>query len=489
MKLSQLVMNDMYLPLEWDREFDHISTDSRTIKKGDLFVALPGVKEHGEKFIHAALANGAVAVLVAGDMAFRCEKSEHYSSVPVFYAPEVSQYFASWVRNRYSIHGMHLFAVTGTNGKSSVTQFIAQLADLCNEPCGLFGTLGNGRWPNLKATQNTTSDLITLVKELSAIHADGVNLAALEVSSHGLVQKRVEGLAFDTAVMTNLSQDHLDYHGSMEEYYAAKKQLFTSYHLENALINIDDQYGRTLATDGTVSANVYTYGMSEDAQIRCTLLDYNPQGMHAELKTPWGIAELTLPLMGEFNLVNVAAAISVLSLQGMEFQTLCEKAKYLRPVSGRMEVYVKENAPVVVIDFAHTPDALRNVLRALQPWQREITTVFGCGGDRDRTKRPLMCDVACELSAQVWLTDDNPRTENPEQIFNDVLNGRAGVHTEHDRKRAISQALQAGGANSIVLIAGKGHEAYQDINGVKLPYNDGEFVQELGYQRLGGGND
>ncbi len=511
MKLSQLVGSDMYMPPEWDREFSHISIDSRTIEKGDLFIALPGVREHGEQYITTAIEKGAVAVLAAGDMSFRCEQSSHFASVPVFYANEVSRCFPQWIQSRYAVNSMQLIAVTGTNGKSSVTQYIAQLAqhygedsadssaEYSAEPCAVFGTLGNGLWPELKATKNTTSDLVTLTKDLYELKRAGVNLAALEVSSHGLVQQRVAGFSFKTAVMTNLSQDHLDYHGNMEDYFAAKKQLFTDYSLQNALINIDDEYGQSLAADSAVQGKVITYGKHSDAQVRCTLLAFDKSGMHAELKTPWGVAQLVLPLMGEFNLVNVTAAIAVLALQGMDFNQLCKAAQKLRPVNGRMEVYTKDQAPLVVVDFAHTPEALRNVLSALKPWQREITTVFGCGGDRDRSKRPLMLAVAKELSDQVWLTDDNPRYEDPTQIFNDTLRGvgvdassdivAASIKTEHNRTTAIAQALAATKENNIVLIAGKGHETYQDIKGQKIPYNDGQFLIEQGYQCLGGGHD
>lgn len=489
MKLTQLVMNDMYMPPEWDREFKHICIDSREVEKGDLFIALPGVHEHGERYIAAALKQGAVAVLAAGDMSFRCEKSAHFAAVPVFYAQEVTECFSAWLQRRYAVNDMPLIAVTGTNGKSSVTQYIAQLAKLCGQPCGVFGTLGNGLWPDLKPTKNTTSDSVTLVKKLDELKQENVNLAAIEVSSHGLVQQRVAGLRFKTAVMTNLSQDHLDYHGSIKEYFAAKRQLFTDYEVEHALINIDDEYGQALAADSTITGQVMTYGKSQSAQVRCHLLSFDGAGMHAELNTPWGAAQLVLPLMGEFNLANVTAAIAVLALQGMSFEPLCAAASKIQPVKGRMEVYVKDNAPKVVVDFAHTPDALYNVLNALQPWQMKVITVFGCGGDRDRAKRPLMCDAACALSSQVWLTDDNPRFEDAEQIFNDVLNGRQGVNTEHNRTAAITAALAAGDENTIVLIAGKGHEAYQEVKGEKIPYNDGQLLIELGYQRLGGNHD
>lgn len=499
MKLSQLVANALPIPAQWDIEFDQIATDSRTLEKGDLFIALPGEHGHGEQHLSSAIERGAVAVIVDGEAKFHTETSAYYEQVPVFYANNAAACFPQWVQNRYDIKDMPLVAVTGTNGKSSVTQYIAQLAQHCGEASAVFGTLGNGRWPNLAATKNTTSDLLTLVRQLHELkQADTqppLKLASLEVSSHGLVQNRVAGLAFSTAVMTNLSQDHLDYHGDMDSYFAAKQQLFSDHSIQNALINIDDQYGQALAGDPAVQGQVMTYGTNANAQVRCQLLAMDSAGMHGQLSTPWGDAPIVLPLLGEFNLVNVTAAIAVLALQGMDFKQLCQAAETLQPVSGRMEVYSKAGAPTVVVDFAHTPEALRNVLKAMQPWQAGITTVFGCGGDRDRGKRPLMTAVAQELSEQVWLTNDNPRYEDPAQIIADALAAcqeskvQATPKVEYDRASAIKQAIAATAPENVVLIAGKGHEAHQEIKGEKIPYNDAQLLVAQGYQRLGGGHD
>ncbi len=489
MKLTELIAGDFFLPPEWNREFRHMVTDSRDVQIGDLFIARQGLSGHGEAHIQTAVQQGAVAVIAEGPTAFRCEPSPHFPMVPVFFAPEVATQRAQWLHRRYRTETMALIGVTGTNGKSSVTQYIAQLAELCAIPCGVLGTLGNGRWGQLQPTRNTTPDLSVILRELESMQQQGVNLAALEVSSHGLVQQRVAGLSFSTAVLTNLTQDHLDYHGSMEEYYAAKRLLFTRHAPGTALINTDDEYGRCLAADADVRARVITYGRNPGADVRYQLLALDVHGMHAELHTPWGNAQLVLPLIGEFNLANVCAAIAVLTLQGLEFSDLCQAAAHLQPVAGRMELYVKDDAPLAVVDFAHTPDALRNVLQALQPWHRPLTTVFGCGGDRDRSKRPLMCAAAAELSDQVWLTDDNPRYEDPQQIFADALSGGEDIHTEHDRSVAIRTALQATPADGIVLIAGKGHEDYQDIMGVKHPYRDAAVLEQLGYRRAGGVHD
>lgn len=487
MNLSQIVMPEMFMPPEWDREFSHLVVDSRDVEAGDIFIARQGSAVHGSEHIADAVKRGAVAILADADVqGFRCEWNDDGDTIPVFSTPLLREHFSRWLQRRYAVEGMTLIGVTGTNGKSSVTQYIAQLATLCHVSCGVLGTLGNGRWPELAATRNTTADLSVILRTLDGLHKNDVNLAALEVSSHGLSQKRVEGLAFATAVLTNLTQDHLDYHGSMDDYFAAKRLLFTGYAVQNALINTDDEYGRKLAADGDIRAQVLTYGRAENADVRYRLSGLSAAGIQAQLDTPWGSASLQLPLMGEFNLANACAAIAALALNGMDFQLLCQAAAQLQPVAGRMELYVKDNAPMAVVDFAHTPDALHNVLSALKPWNKAITTVFGCGGDRDRSKRPLMATVVKQLSDDAWLTDDNPRNESPQQIFADVLSGAEITHREHDRATAIHAALDAAGADGIVLIAGKGHENYQEVMGVKHPYSDESVLLAQGYRKAGG---
>lgn len=483
MKLSELVQNLFFLPPEWDREFNDIASDSRDLNPGDVFLALPGLHAHGEEFIQKAIAAGAVAILAAGEQNFRCEHNEKGQSVPVFYAPEIATQWRELLLRRYPLD-MTLFAVTGTNGKSSVTQYIAQLYELCGTACAVLGTLGNGRVQDLKPTRNTTPDFTVIVRELHHLHTEKVNHAALEVSSHGLQQERVKGLKFKAAIFTNLSQDHLDYHHSMADYFAAKKRLFSEYEVPLALINIDDEYGQALAEELAEKTKVITYGTQVEAQVRFQLLALDARGMHAELRTPWGVGQLTLPLIGEFNLANASAAIALLAAQGLDFSLLCEKARQLKPVAGRMELYVKDCAPMAVVDFAHTPAALTNVLNALKPWQRPITTVFGCGGDRDRSKRPLMLEAVLALSDSLIVTDDNPRTEDPEQIFADIVQNRTGISCVHDRRTAIMQALAEAPVGGILLIAGKGHENYQDIQGVKYPYNDAQVLFDLGYRAL-----
>ena len=482
MNISQLIAGDFFMPPEWDRAFNDVVVDSRDIQPGDLFIARRGHNAHGEQHIKDAVARGAVAVLAEGEQGFRCEWTADGDSVPVFIQPEVAGQTAQWMHRRYPCAGMQLIGVTGTNGKSSVSQYIAQLASVSGEACGVLGTLGNGRWPDLQPTRNTTPDLSVILKHLNSLQQQNVSLAALEVSSHGLAQQRVAGLTFDVVVLTNISQDHLDYHGTMDDYFAAKRALFTAYGAKQAIINIDDDYGRQLAADEDITAEIMTVGKSADADVRYQALAMNAGGIKASIDSPWGSAEFTLPLIGEFNLANAVTAITALAVRGAGFEKLTAAAENLRPVAGRMELYRKDNAPLAVADFAHTPDALSNVLQALAPWQRDITCVFGCGGDRDRSKRPLMAKAALQHADQVWLTDDNPRTEDPQQIFADALAGAENIHQQHDRETAIRTALEQTAAEGIVLIAGKGHENYQDVMGVKHSYSDAAVLTTLGYQ-------
>ena len=488
MKLSQMVTPELFIPPEWDREFAQVAVDSRDVQPGDVFIARRGLKSHGEEHIAAAIEQGAVAVLAEGELGFRCEQSPHFPAVPVFFNNEIPASLTTWLHRRYApVADMKLTAVTGTNGKSSVTQYMAQLAGFCSVPCGVLGTLGNGVWPDLQTSRNTTADLSVILRHLNNMQENGVDFAALEVSSHGLTQQRVAGLNFRVAVLTNLTQDHLDYHGSMADYFAAKRQLFVGHDIEAALINIDDDYGRRLAADSAVNTNVITYGQSEQATVRYSAVQMQARGMQAWLDTPWGNGLLVLPLIGEFNLANATAAIAALALQGFDFKQLLAAVQKLEPVAGRMELYVKDDAPLAVIDFAHTPDALLNVLQALKPWNKKITAVFGCGGDRDRSKRALMAQVAAAHADVVWLTDDNPRSEDPQQIFADALSAEntSDFYCEHDRSRAITQALDMTTAAGIVLIAGKGHENYQEVQGVKLPYSDASVLTQAGYRKAG----
>lgn len=491
MKLSALTQGSPFIPPEWDREINHIHVDSRDVQAGDLFIARSGSQQDGRTHINDAIQRGASAVLAEGPIAFECVGYEIVSGgVPVFSTPDLKSETPKWLQRRYNSNNeLPLIAVTGTNGKSSVTQYIAQLAVAVNQQVGILGTLGNGVWPELEETRNTTPDLSVVARLLNDMQQKQADLVAMEVSSHGIHQGRIEGLEFETAVLTNLTQDHLDYHGDMEGYFAAKSALFTDFSVKNALINIDDEYGVRLAKNAAVNADVVTYGTSAGALVRYTDINYADGLLTATLVSPWGDGVIRLPLIGDFNLANAVAAISVLCLHGFDFNQLLLAAEKLQPVAGRMELYrrqVSGKTQQAVIDFAHTPDALTNVMQAVNESAENIALVFGCGGDRDRSKRPLMAQAALTSKATVWLTDDNPRTENNEQIFSDVLScaGAEQFSCEHDRSRAIQLACESD--VELIVIAGKGHENYQDIAGVKQPYSDEAVLLQLGFEKAGG---
>lgn len=491
MKLSRWLQQDVAVPAEWDASFNHIYCDSRLLQSGDLFIARAGEQGHGQEYIERAIERGAAAVLVeASELSFNHQTNPQGDAVPVLHLPQLAEKFTEWVKRRYSATGMQLVAVTGTNGKSSVTHYLAQLAQQLGESCALLGTLGNGIWPNLTGSANTTVDFVTAMRLLDSYREQGVKLVAMEVSSHGIAQQRVAGLNFAVAVLTNITQDHLDYHGSMQAYRATKQRLFTEYGIEQLIINSDCPQSAAVLQAADLSGAVMTYGEQAAAQLRYQLRERASIGMQAQLAGPWGSAELSLALLGSFNLANASAAIAALATLGFDFNALCQAAKTLTPVPGRLQLYQKAQAPLAVVDFAHTADALANVLQALAEWQRPLVTVFGCGGNRDRSKRSDMMKVALAHSQHVWLTDDNPRNESPEQIFNDALQGcENNTHwqTLHDRRQAISSALASAEPEAVVLIAGKGHENYQEILSVKHPYSDEQVLLELGYQPLVGG--
>ncbi|MCY0966019.1 UDP-N-acetylmuramoyl-L-alanyl-D-glutamate--2,6-diaminopimelate ligase [Parathalassolituus penaei] len=484
MRISQIVGAGMFVPPEWDRECHHIVLDSRDVKRGDLFIARAGSLARGQDFIKAALAAGAIAVLEEGEFGFRCEAG----GVPVFSVPDLASQLPGWLLRRYQqARTLPLLAVTGTNGKSSTVQYVAQLVSRLGQRCGVIGTTGNGIWPDLQPTRNTTPDLATTLRCLEEMQEQGACLAAMEVSSHGLHQGRVSGLEFAVAAITNITQDHLDYHGTMDNYQAAKQRLFTDFPLGQAILNLDDARIAAMRHQANLRVPGLTLSCEQDADIMIRDPQFSSRWMSAQLTSPWGEARLQVPLIGGFNLVNAVMAISMLAAAGFDFNALVAAAASLRPVDGRMELYVRDGSPSVVVDFAHTPDAISTVIGALRPWNRPLTLVYGCGGERDRSKRPLMTEAALAAD-QVWLTDDNPRGESPAQIWVDALDvdGAGRVVCEHNRERAIVGALAATPADGLLVIAGKGHENYQEIAGVRHPYRDADVLLEMGYQRAGG---
>jgi UDP-N-acetylmuramoyl-L-alanyl-D-glutamate--2,6-diaminopimelate ligase len=453
-----------------------LATDSRAIRPGEIFLAFPGGRFDGRRFIAQAIERGAAAVLwEAEDFGWRAEWRVPNLSVTGLKA-QAGAIAAHVYRNPSA--GVWIAGVTGTNGKTSCTQWIAQSMERCGRRTALIGTLGNGFPGALEQATHTTPDAVSLQAQLRR-HVDaGARAVAMEVSSHGLDQGRVNGMKFDTALFTNLTRDHLDYHGDMERYGAAKAKLFHWPGLANAVINMDDEFGRKLALGlRGGSTRVLGYGVGH-GDIAGHRVDLSTRGLTLEIRTPWGEAQLASRLIGGFNVSNLLGTLGVLLTADLKLEDAVAALAQVEPVPGRLEMIRTPGRPLVVVDYAHTPDALEKVLETLRELVghdagARLVCVFGCGGDRDPGKRPLMGEVATRLADLAIITSDNPRAEDPRAIVEQVA---AGAHANHeieiDRANAIARAVICALEGDVVLIAGKGHETYQEIAGTRTPFSD-----------------
>ena len=472
-----------------------VAIDSRKIKRGDLFIAYRGETTDGHRFVADAVAAGAAAVVVdqpasAGASAGASAPSvsvpgvsAHSVSVPIVQLADTRRE-AGHIAARFYDHpsrALGCIGVTGTNGKTSVSVHLATLLSRQGRSCAYGGTLGWGLGTSLCGGRLTTEDPVTLQRRLSGLVSARAEWAALEVSSHALAQHRADAVEFRTAVFTNLTRDHLDYHGSMADYGAAKRRLFEWPALGAAVVNLDDPFGAALATSLKGRVNLLTYGVRARADLRWENLGFGADGVNGTLVTPWGRLPFSLPLYGEFAVANFAAALGAAVFAGCDAAALIESARTMPAAPGRMQLIRRARKPTVVIDYAHTPDALAKALEAARRHAGgRVICVFGCGGDRDRGKRPLMAQAVEERADVAWVTNDNPRSEVPAQIAQDIergFSGRIPVQVELDRRRAIGLALEAAGPGDLVLIAGKGHETYQEIGGRRLPHSDLEVAE------------
>ena len=467
-----------------------LSLDSREIKSGDLFIAISGEKFNGVEFINSAIEQGAAAVLWEANadvdaIQLNWRKSTDNLDVPIIAIANLTQLVGEFASRFYHAPSEQLIVcgVTGTNGKTSCADFIAQMISV-EESCGLLGTLGKGLYPDLEETGFTTPDAVSCHAWLADIAAAQAKYAVMEVSSHALIQGRVNSINFNSAIFTNLSRDHLDFHGDMESYINAKSKLFEFAELKNAIINVDDEVGRNIADNLTDSVRCIRYGLNElyAPDVFAYNIILNEDGLSMSVKTPWGEGELASPIMGRFNASNLLAVLSFMLLQGIELDDALNRLSKIESVPGRMQRLGGHDLPLVIVDFAHTPDALEQVLNSLrQHTQHNLWCVFGCGGDRDTGKRSLMGAIAEDKSDFVVLTNDNPRSEAPEKIINDIKTGIVSLNKvtiEQDRQAAIHFAVNNAKAGDVVLIAGKGHENYQLIGDHKYPFNDAKVVQQ-----------
>lgn len=445
-----------------------LCADSRRIERGEAFVACRGAAFDGHDFAADAVAAGAVAVLSERPVAV---------AVPNVVLPDLGGRVGCLATRMYGDPSAELpvVGVTGTNGKTTVAHMIASVAG-----GGYIGTIGAGRPPELASSALTTPDAITLQRQLRHFADDGAPLAAIEASSHALHQGRVDGVRFATGVFTNLSRDHLDYHGTVANYGAAKRRLFQG-PLRAAVINVDDAFGRSLAQGLEAGVRQITYG--HRGAVRWTDVTFARAGIEGTWHTPWGDAPFALPAaIGEFSLYNAAAALAACCAEAKPLADVVAAMRELPGIAGRMQRVWGE--PAVIVDYAHTPDALRTSLAALRrhAGSGRVVVLFGCGGDRDRGKRPQMAAAAEAGADAVVVTSDNPRREPPDQILDDVMAGFArpgSVRRIADRREAIAAAIALAGPDDSVLLAGKGHETAQIVGDERLPFDDAAVAREL----------
>lgn len=481
--LSTLLQGIVPVPSVFDVTIHGLQTDSRDIGSGDAFVALAGVATPADYYVEMAIAAGATVVLLESESRLECREYQGALIVPVMGLRQLLGRIAARFYEHPS-RRLRLIGVTGTNGKTSVSHYVAQLLGHAGMPCGVMGTLGYGMPGDLQAASHTTPDVVQINRALSGMLAKGGRAAAMEVSSHGLDQGRVDGLTITGAIFTNLTRDHLDYHGSMEAYGAAKARLFEREDVHFSVINFDDPFGRQLYENLDGKCDRIRYSRHE-SQTELWLKDFQPtdEGFYAVVDGEWGEFGLSAPLMGNFNASNLLAATATALTLGVTVEQVQKATTQLVSPPGRLERFCGANGVRAVVDYAHTPDALANALAALRPHVTgRLICVFGCGGDRDSGKRPDMAKEAQKCADVIIVTDDNPRTENPEDIVQDILAGISvgdSATVIHDRAEAIRTAISMAKSDDLVLVAGKGHECWQEVAGNKLPFSDAAQVRQM----------
>ncbi len=493
--LSTLLSNRVRVRPSQDPAISSISSDSRTVVPGSLFLACAGEQQHGLDFVLQVLEQGAAAILCepGGDWPqAQIDALATEIAVPLLSMEGLSQQLSQLAGRFYGepSHEMKVIGITGTNGKTSCSQFLAEALQ-ASMRCGIVGTLGSGFPGALQAGRHTTPEPVVLQSILAELRDQGAQAVAMEVSSHALQQGRVAAVRFECAVLTNLSRDHLDFHGDMAGYAAAKQRLFEQPGLRCAVLNLDDPFGWSLLERLPETVRVVAYGLSRpDRPLPGRIKDWlwsqaikpTRQGMHIQLESSWGAGVIDSRLLGRFNVSNLLAVLAVLLEQGVPMAQALQRLSALCRVPGRMECFGGGEQPLVVVDYAHTPDALEQAITALRPHcTGRLICLLGCGGDRDSGKRPLMGALAERLCDRVIVTDDNPRNEDGDQIVADILAGMSrpdAVQVQRNRAEAINRAVAESQAGDLVLVSGKGHETTQLCGDLSLCFSDREQVQK-----------
>lgn len=481
--LKSLLRDRVDIPSVLDVWVHGLKADSRRVRAGDAFFALAGSSGDAWAHVDDAVDRGAAAILIESEARGAAREYRDAVLVPVV---GLAGSIACLADHFYDCPSAHLtvIGVTGTNGKTSVTGFIASIMEAGGIPAATMGTLGYTLGSFREPASHTTPDVVRVHELLADFRDRGAKAVVMEVSSHALVQGRVDRVRFDAGVFTNLSPEHLDYHSDMVAYGAAKARLFTEHEPEVAVVNADDDVGAQLMAQLPAETRRWRFGQAA-AQLDCRIKDVHAaaDGMEITLDTRMGQLLLTTPLIGRFNAENLAAASATALAIGVPGAVVEAAAPELKAPPGRLEPHIAASGLALVIDYAHTPAALEQALQALSPHVRgQLWCVFGCGGNRDQAKRPAMGEAAARLADHVIVTDDNPRDEDPGAIAGNILSGIAvdrDVRVIHDREEAIGTAFREAGVRDMILIAGKGHEITQECGGVRSPFSDAEVVRRL----------
>ncbi|QCI20951.1 UDP-N-acetylmuramoyl-L-alanyl-D-glutamate--2,6-diaminopimelate ligase [Buchnera aphidicola (Hyperomyzus lactucae)] len=469
----------------------NLNTDSRTLKKGDLFIAIPGTKKDGRNFIYEAICKKVSAILYETK-----KKGEHgifkyIHNILIIYFFKLSENVSMLASRFYKKpkKGLKIVGVTGTNGKTTVTQLINQWSEILGNKTATMGTLGNGFYNALCPTQNTTSSSIFIHSFLSKISEKQTKLVTMEVSSHGLIQNRVKEVPFDIAIFTNLTQDHLDYHESMEKYASAKWLLFSTHKVKKIILNADDKYGKIwlkkLFNYYTIAVTIKNTAQKKYSTkwINATNIEHYNNLIYITFESSWGIGKISSSLIGTFNVKNILLSLACLLELGHSLCSLITTSNKITPITGRMQTFIVAKKPIFIIDYAHTPDALKNTLNAIRlHYKKYIWCIFGCGGERDKKKRSIMGAIAEKIANKVIITNDNPRNEKEMTIIEDILSGckkKKKILIIKNRQEAISYVFLKAQYNHVILIAGKGHEEQQIIRDRCIYYSDKMIVLKL----------
>jgi UDP-N-acetylmuramoyl-L-alanyl-D-glutamate--2,6-diaminopimelate ligase len=478
--LSELITPDLLVKSQTVEALPiiKIAYDSRKIKRGSLFIAIKGYTADGHHFIEQAQKNGAVAAIV--------EEENKQIQLPQFVVKDSRQALARIAHDFYSpeLDKIRLVGVTGTNGKTTTSFLIQSILNVAGLKSGLIGTIRYDTGAQYTKAWNTTPESVDLFEMIIDMQENGQSSCVLEASSHGLALHRLDSLQFAAAVFTNLSQDHLDFHHDFEDYYQSKKILFSLLKPDGrAIINRDDPFGQRLFSE--IQGDKIDFSVAHDSHISAKNWQSSLAGIEMDIQTPKEMINIKSPLIGKFNVENILAAAATGYAMNIDPEKIKIGIENLASVPGRLEPVQVDIDRTILVDYSHTPDALEKALKELKKIsQGNLWVVFGCGGDRDKKKRPLMGKIAQNLADRIIITSDNPRSESPESIINDILNGLvqdSSVIVEIDRFKAIQNAVKNSLPGDTILVAGKGHEDYQDINGVKYPFDDCQVIKELSH--------